>query len=96
MKRYKLIFCLTSLAILLTYIAVIVVPFVIENIFLPSILAGRQYPVDVVSIRIISESDTSTLYEYTVSINGVERTIQMVKYGELDCCEYHRNLRNKP
>ena len=80
MKRYKLIF-LTSLAFLLTFIAVTVVPFVIENIYLPSILAGRQYPVDVVSIRKIDECDTSTLYEYTIRINGVERTIQMVKFN---------------
>lgn len=76
-RRYKLIFSLTSLVVI--FLAIIA-PFVIENIFLPYILADKRYPVEVISIRIISECDTSTLYEYTIRINGVERTIQMVKF----------------
>ncbi len=80
MKRYKLIFCLTSLAILLIFIAVIT-PYITAPI-----LAGRQDPVEVISKREIESrtvgDNVSTLYECTVKIFGMERTIRVVKFDK--------------
>ncbi len=82
MRKYKLIFCLTALAILLIPQFIAAITPLVASTKPEEKLVGREYPVEVVSIREIeslsASDEVSTLYEYTVRISR-KTIIKMIK-----------------